>query len=220
MRKLIFGLSLVMVSSGAMAAGFPSLPGSSKKEEPASSGVSATDAQEAIVSDFKSALSLVLEAQGYVLKAVGKSGEASAAQASAARLSGDDCAAGCIEEVVESSKGAQQTISEATSQSASLDADGKKELAKAYKPLGKGTLKMIDLAPKTKDWAKSATGEMKSAGMMGAGKLKKKLASGLYIAKTLPKMLNTWTETTAGLVSYGKKQGVSTEGASGDEMEG
>ena len=79
---------------------------------------------------------------------------------------------------------------------------------------------MIDLAPKTKDWAKSATGEMKSAGMMGAGKLKKKLASGLYIAKTLPKMLNTWTETTAGLVSYGKKQGVSTEGASGDEMEG
>ena len=61
---------------------------------------------------------------------------------------------------------------------------------------------------------------MKSAGMMGAGKLKKKLASGLFIVKILPKMLTSWTDTTAGLVSFGKKQGVSTKGASGDEMEG
>jgi len=220
MRKFLVGLSLVIISSGAMAVKFPSIPGADNKKESADSGASATETQEVIVNDFKSALSLVLAAQGYVLTAVGKSDEAAAAKASAARLSGDDCAAGCLEEVVESSKGAQQTISEATSEGASLDADGKKILAKAYKPLGKGTLKMVNLIPKTKDWAKSATSDMKSAGMMGAGKLKKKLASGLFIAKTTPKMLKTWKDTSAGLVSYGKKQGVSTEGASGDEMEG
>ena len=50
--------------------------------------------------------------------------------------------------------------------------------------------------------------------------MKKKLGTGLYIAKATPKLIQEWTKTTSSMINFGKQAGVSTEGASGDEMEG
>ena len=196
MKKLMTLCLLTTLSTSAMAFKIPSMPGAEPEAE-ASSNQSAADAQEAIVGDFKAALGLILQAQGHVATALGMG-----------------------EEVTEASANGEQKIQEKMDASSDLDDDSKKELVKAYPPLGKGTLRMTKLAPKAKDWAKSASSEIKGAGMMGAAKLKKKLSSGLYIAKATPKLIKEWSKTTSAMVSFGKKAGVSTDGASGDEMEG
>ena len=220
MKKInLFVLLLVIASSASAAFKVPTIPGVGAAEEN-SSGLSAADSQEAIVTEFKTALGFVLEAQGHVATALGLSDIAESLRAEAGRLSGDDCAQSCLKEVTEASADGEKKIREQMSAGAALDADSKKELAKAFPPLGKGTLTMAGLAPKAKDWATSATGEIKNAGMMDAAKLKKKLGTGLYIAKTTPKLIKEWTATTSSMVSFGKKAGVPTEGASGDEMEG
>jgi len=219
MQKLMTLCLLTTLSTSAMAFKIPSMPGAEPEAE-ASSNQSAADAQEAIVGDFKAALGLILQAQGHVATALGMGDTAESLRAEAGRLSGDDCAQSCLEEVTEASANGEQKIQEKMDASSDLDDDSKKELVKAYPPLGKGTLRMTKLAPKAKDWAKSASSEIKGAGMMGAAKLKKKLSSGLYIAKATPKLIKEWSKTTSAMVSFGKKAGVSTDGASGDEMEG
>ena len=221
MKKLFMLVLLASLSSSALAFKMPSAPGGdSDAKEESNSGMSAADAQEAIVVDFKAALTHVVTAQSHVMGALGFKDDAAESLARAERLNGDDCKASCIEASAEASAAAQQKIEEEMASGLELDADGKKELAKAYIPLGKGTIRMAKLAPKAKDWAKAAMDEIKGAGVMGAGKMKKKLATGLYIAKTTPKLIGTWADTTTKLVSFGKKAGVSTKGASGDEMAG
>ena len=221
MNNVLCVFLLGILSSSAFALKMPGLPGGGgddAKEE--STGVSASDAQEAVVSDFKIAFGLVVEAQGHVAEALGLKTIADERRAGAERLSGDDCAASCLEETKEASAEAMKKIQESMDASSNLDDAGKAILSRAFTPLVKGTLKMAQLAPKAKDWAKSASAEIKEAGIRGAGKMKKKFATGLYIAKTTPKLMKEWGTTTSQIVSFGKKMGVSTDGASGSEMEG
>jgi len=221
MKKLVMILLLTAVSNTAYSFGLPDLPGSAKGSgDTAASGESASDAQEVIVGDFKVALGYVLQAQGHVASALGLSDTAEDLKLQAGRLSGSDCVTSCLKEVRESSANGEKKIKEKIAAGSDLDSDSKKQLAKAFMPLGKGTYTMAKLAPKAKDWAKSASSEIKSAGMMGAAKLKKKLDVGLYIAKTTPKLIKEWTKTTSSLVAFGKDAGVPTEGASGPEMQG
>ena len=219
--KNVLTLSLLVILSTSAFAAFklPVVPGVGGSGGE-SSGLSSADSQEAIVSEFKTALSFILEAQGHVAIALGLGDTADSLRAEAGRLSGDDCAQSCLKEVTEASADGEKKIREQMSAGAELDAESKKELTKAYPMLGKGTLTMAGLAPKAKDWATSATSEIKGAGVMGAAKLKKKLGTGLYIARTTPKLIKEWTDTTSSMVSFGKKVGVPTEGAAGDEMEG
>lgn len=219
MKNLVTLFLLTAISSSALAFQMPSVPGVGSKEEE-SSGQSAADTQEAIVGDFKASLGHVLKAQGHVLKSLGMEDEAESLRAEGERLSGEDCKKSCLEEVIEASADAEKQYQDNLSAGADLDADSKKELTKAFLPLGKGTLIMSKLGPKAKDWAKSASSEIKGAGITGAAKLKKKLGTGLYIAQATPKLIKEWTKTTSSLVSFGKKAGVPTDGASGDEMDG
>ena len=219
MKKSITFFLLATLSTSALAFKIPSVPGADSKEE-ASSSQSAADLQETIVGDFKAALGLVLQAQGHVATALGMEDTAESLRAEAGRLSGDDCTQSCLEEVTEASANGEQKIQEKMEAGSDLDADSKKELEKAYPPLGRGTLQMSKLAPKAKDWATSASSEIKSAGIMGAAKMKKKLSAGLYVATATPKLIKEWTKTTSAMINFGKKAGVSTEGASGGEMEG
>ena len=73
-----------------------------------------------------------------------------------------------------------------------------------------------DLATAAADWGKQATGEIKSAGMMNAPKLKKKLDSGMYVAQQTPKLIKNWATATKQLATYAKASDIdlgSVEGA-------
>jgi hypothetical protein len=219
MKNVILLFFATIFSSSTLAFNIPSLPGVSGNGGNSSSQ-SASDAQEAIVGDFKAALGYVLKSQGHVAMALGMEDTAEGLRAEAGRLSGDDCAQSCLKEVTEASTEGTKKILEQMKAGSNLDADSKKELTKAFPPLVKGTLVMSKLAPKAKDWAKSASSEIKGAGFAGAAKLKKKLSTGLYIAKTTPKLIKEWSSTTSSFVSFGKQAGVPSDGASGDEMDG
>ena len=104
-----------------------------------------------------------------------------------------------------------------TYSSSELDEDGKKELRKSYVPLAKGTYAMTKLGEAAKDWSKSAKDEIKSAGAMGAIKLKKKLSAGLYIVKTTPKIIKNWADTSKSLIAFGKEQGITDAQAIGSK---
>jgi hypothetical protein len=222
MKNILCCVFIGLLSSSAFALKMPGIPGSSADDakETESPTVSASDAQEAVVGDFKTAFGLVLEAQGHVAEALGLKDTAESLRAEAGRLSGDDCAESCLKEVTEASADGKKKIQEQIDASSDLDDNSKAVLSRAFTPLVKGTLKMAQLAPKAKDWAKSASAEIKEAGIRGAGKMKKKFATGLYIAKTTPKLMKEWGKTTSQIVSFGKKVGVSTDGAAGTEMSG
>jgi len=222
MKNVLCCFFIGILSSSAFALKMPGLPGSGADDakEAESTGISASDAQEAVVSDFRTAYRLVQEAQGHVAEALGLKKTADLLRTNAARISGDDCAESCFKETLETSAKGMETIQEAMDKSSNLDDNSKAILSQAFNPLVKGTLKMAQLAPKAKDWAKSASSEIKEAGLRGAGKMKKKFATGLYIAKTTPKLMKEWGKTTSQIVSFGKKVGVSTDGAAGTEMEG
>ena len=107
MKNIITLFLLTALSTSALAFKIPAIPGADSKEEESSS-VSAADAQEAIVGDFKAALGFVLQAQGHVAKALGMEDTAESLRAEAGRLSGDDCAQSCLEEVTEASASGEQ----------------------------------------------------------------------------------------------------------------
>ena len=87
MKNIITLFLLTALSTSALAFKIPAIPGADSKEEESSS-VSAADAQEAIVGDFKAALGFVLQAQGHVAKALGMEDTAESLRAEAGRLSG------------------------------------------------------------------------------------------------------------------------------------
>ena len=219
MNNLITLFLLAVLSSSALAFKMPSLPGAGSSEE-ASSGQSAVDAQEAIVGDFKAALGLVLQAQAQVAVASKMKELAKELITKANNIKGTNCGQTCMKETIESSAEAQKKIEENMVEGRELDAVSKKELTKAFPPLFKGTLIMSKLGPKAKDWAKSASSEIKGAGFTGAAKLKKKLGAGLYIVKVTPKLITKWTDTTSSFVNYAKKQGVPSDGIAGPEITG
>jgi hypothetical protein len=76
---------------------------------------------------------------------------------------------------------------------------------------------MTKLGEAAKDWSKSAKDEIKSAGAMGAIKLKKKLSAGFYIVKTTPKIIKNWASTSKSLIAFGKEQGITDAQAIGSK---
>ena len=65
----------------------------------------------------------------------------------------------------------------------------------------------------SRNWLKSATDEIKSAGFRGAPKLKKQLDAGMYVAKNIPKLAKTFGSSTKRVIRVGKANKIEAEGA-------
>mgnify|MGYP000008427221 FL=1 len=222
MKKIITFLSVLLISSTALSFGLPDIPGVPKipgiSGSSESSGPSASDSQEQIVVQFNSVLGHILEAQLHVSTALGLDDQVKEVKASQGRLEGNSCKGDCPKQVKETSDAVQKSIDEKMKEGKVLDEAGKKELRKAFVPLAKGTYAMTKLGDAAKNWSKSAKNEIKSAGAMGALKLKKKLTAGFYIVKTTPKIIKNWASTSKNIISFGKSQGVTDEQKVGDEI--
>jgi len=218
MKNTLIIFNALIFSSAALAFGLPEIPGVSKSSGgSAASGPSASDSQEKIVTQFNTVLNHILQAQYHVAEALDLDEDVKEIKTQQARLSGDSCKGDCPKQVKESSDAVQKSINEKMAKSSELDEDGKKELRKSYVPLAKGTYAMTKLGEAAKDWSKSAKDEIKSAGAMGAIKLKKKLSSGLYIVKTTPKIIKNWASTSKSLIAFGKEQGITDAQAIGSK---
>ena len=200
----------------------PKVPGMYSSESSEQSAdkqsASAADGQESIVKSFSSTLDLIILANNMVADAItGKKkadGERAKANKSTIGLSQ-------MKEKQEAAEDADKRAKEAMKNAGELSDEAKKDFAKAMIPMGKATYQMTQLSKEASKWFKGASAEMKSAGPMGAVKLKKKLESGIFVAKSTPEILKEWGGTSKQIIEFAKKQGVSTKGADGDmEIQG
>ena len=181
-------------------------------ESDATEELSAVDAQEAIIVEFREIVRDVTVAQEAIVKALGLKDDADAGEADANAISGE-CDNKCIDEAIARSEELNNTIQTALSDSEAMKNVSKEEAAKAALPWLKAGYRTAMYVPKLTKWGKSATGEIKDAGMMGAAKMKKKFSQGLYILKKAPPVAAKWLDTIRLAQEVFKKSNISIEGA-------
>ena len=181
-------------------------------ESGATEELSAVDAQEAIIVEFREIVRDVTVAQEAIVKALGLKDDADAGEADANAISGE-CDNKCIDEAIARSEELNNTIQTALSDSEAMKNVSKEEAAKAALPWLKAGYRTAMYVPKLTKWGKSATGEIKDAGMMGAAKMKKKFSQGLYILKKAPPVAAKWLDTIRLAQEVFKKSNISIEGA-------
>ena len=220
MKKIVILLALVLfmpLSSIALKLpGSDMLPGKSSEtkatEAPAES---AADSQDALVSQFRETLGSILLAQKYLAVAFDQADQASQLDTEISSLEGD-CGTDCLKRVVKVSGDANKSIGKKLEAKTEINSEGKANYLLALPPYIKGTLSAKDLATAAGTWGKQATGEIKSAGMMNAPRLKKKLGAGMYVAQQTPKLVKSWAKATKQIATYAKASDIdlgSVEGA-------
>ena len=221
MKKIIIIATLLSFFPFAAQAfkipGAGALPGAPEKKAASEAPKeSAEDSQEALVSQFKETLGSMLLAQKYLAMAFDQADQASELETEITSLEGD-CGTDCLKRIVKVSGNANKSIGKKLEAKTEINSSGKANYLLAFPPYMKGTLSIKDLSSTAADWGKQATGEVKSAGMMNAPKLKKKLDAGLYVAQQTPKLLKSWAKATKQIVTYAKASNIdlgSVKGAS------
>jgi hypothetical protein len=198
------------------------LPGTSEKSsEPEASeetAQSAADSQEALVGQFKETLGSVLLAQQYLAMAFDQADQADDLGVVIKSLQGE-CGTKCMKRSIKISEAANKSIGKALESETVISSEGKTNYLLALPPYIKGTLSAKDLLTEAKNWGKQATGEIKSAGMMNAPKIKKKLDAGMYVVQQTPKLVKNWAKATKQITTYAKASNIdlsSIKGANTD----
>ncbi len=219
--SVLVTLTLASVTPVAMAMpGFGDamkgvVPGAEKSADAEADGatqLSAADAQDTIVTEFNEILRDVRFAQGAMLIALGKKDEGNAAQADAKAMSGA-CDNKCTKEAIARSAELDGIIESAMTDADAMKDVSKEEAGKAMLPWLKAGVRTALYIPKLGAWGKSATTEIKDAGLMGAAKMKKKFSQGLFIATNAPGAAQKWFTTIKLARDVFKKNDISYEGA-------
>jgi len=212
---LVVGLLFFFMSSTAFSIGLPKVPGIGKKDDaPAeAAGPSAAEAQDALLSQFSSALDNLLSAQALLIKSGAVKGMSDAKAAELESATGECKAKDCLEKKVALSNELTEATEGMKEEELALTEEGKALYRQALPKYAKGTLEMAQIVPVAKDWLKSATDEIKSAGFRGAPKLKKQLDAGMYVAKNIPKLAKTFGSSTKRVIRVGKANKIEAEGA-------
>jgi hypothetical protein len=196
-------MALVFATQGAMA--LPDLGSklkgmASKQDATEAAGsdagvaLSAADAQESIIVEFREILRDVTIAQAAVIKALGLKDDAEAVQADVNAFSGE-CDNKCLDEAIARSDELNETIATALADSEAMKNISREEAAKATLPWLQAGYRTAMYVPKLTAWGQSATGEIKGAGVMGAAKMKKKFSQGFYIVRKAPPAAAKWLDT-------------------------
>ncbi len=213
MKKLLVILSIVI--SLALAAASPAAAqfgGLGKKKE-AKSGGGASQAdvevqQEKLVKSFVASQENLLEAQSLVADALGLKGEKEKLDAERKALGSGSADKKSLKRSVGLSEDAQDAIDKKMEAGEALSDSGKKLIAKSLVPYAKSVAGVVDMVNDAKTLADGIQGQIKSAGMMGAMKVKKTFDVGLYIAPKVPGLAAGMTKQLTSMVSFAKKNGV------------
>jgi hypothetical protein len=152
--------------------------------------------------------------QTQVAKALGLKDEADQLESERNALaSGNISDKDSISRSIEISKSAQEAIDKKIAEGQVMDDEAKSEFSKAIPYYARGTLHSINLVPEVKDWSASAGSAIKSAGLMNAGKLKKTLGTGLFVAKELPGYVKTAKNSYQSLMAFSKANDIDVSDA-------
>lgn len=213
MKKLLMFSSLVlslalMASSPAVAqfGGF-----GKKTEEKSGGGASQADVevqQEKLVKSFVASQESLLQAQSLIAEALGLKGEKEKLDAERKALGSGSADKKSLKRSVGLSEDAQETIQKKMDAGEALSDSGKKLIAKSLVPYSISVAGVAGMVIDAKTLASDIQGQVKSAGMAGAMKVKKAFDVGLYIAPKVPGLAAGMTKQLASMVSFAKKNGV------------
>jgi len=169
--------------------------------------------QDSLVKTYQSSLGDILSSQALLLEAYGMKEDAAKLRSEAEALAKGPLDKAQISKFTGSSEDVNKSINAQIDKQKALTAEGRKKYQQALLPYATGVAKMAKLAPEFKSFLKSASGQLKSASLMGKLKVKKQLDVGIYLAKATPGYLSNVASTTKKVVTYAKKQGVSKKAA-------
>lgn len=170
--------------------------------------------QDELVKRFVSGFENLTAGQAQAARALGLKEEADKLESERDALrSGNVRDKDGIKRTMRVTRSAQDKIDEKLAEGFVLDDEAKKELAKALPFYARGTADTIQLIPVAIKWSTSAISAIKGAGIMGALKLKKRLGTGLYIAKSLPGYVRNAKNSYQTLMAFSRKNEIDTSEA-------
>lgn len=172
------------------------------------------EAQAQLIISLQSALSDVLRAQAMIEEAKGNKEKAAELNNTANNILGD----GISQEEI---KGALTLSSDTvTAQSTTFDEgqemsdDAKSAYAKALAPYLASVARTAALSEPIGDFMNAAQNQLKSIrNPMEIRKIKGTLQTGMFIGKTVPKLIVNLGKSTVGLISFARKNGLDVRGA-------
>jgi len=223
MKTKLINLSIALLMPAVLSAGFGGLkvPGIDKggEEEAAPSGLDASALQESLVRDYVLAANNINQAQEKLLAAFGKKDLVAQLQTLREKIANSDSPPSKqdLERLTELTKEATEAVEASVEAEEQLSDEGKELYREAIPYMVKGSVGIAKLSDTAGSFYDTAKDEIKSAGMMGATKVKSKLDAGLYVAPKIPGLIGSTAKTTKMLISYGKKIQVLDADAQYDE---
>jgi len=213
--SLVVGLISLFVVSNALSIGLPKVPGFGKKDEASAEaeGPSLADAEDMLLGTFNGSLDNLLAAQVLLIQSGAVKGQSAAKTAELESARGECKDKDCLEKKVALSNELMAATEGMEEEEVALTEEGKALYRQALPLYAAGSLEMIKLIPVAKEWLSSAMNEIKGAGFTGASKMKKKLATGMYVAKNIPKLAKAFGKSTKRVIRVGKANKIEAEGA-------
>lgn len=172
-----------------------------------------TATQEKLINDLADALGDVLSAQAIIAEAQGKKELAASLNNTSTKMKGGSYTNDDIQGAVTTSQDTIDALGGVMSEGENLSAESKALYAKAVLPYAKSVAKTAKLSGPIKDFTKEAQNAIKSIkNPMEIRKLKKSLDTGLFVGKNVPKLIGSLGKSSKDLITFAKKNDISTKG--------
>ena len=213
LKIAVLTISMATLSVGVQAFGLKDISSNKSSSESVDTG-DLVERQSGIVENLVAGLKEYTGGQAQVAHALGLKEEAEKLESEQDALaSGNVKDESSISKTMKVSSSAQEAIDKKMAESGALSSEAKQEFAKALPLYAKGTANTYKMLPEVQSWAGSAGSAIKNSGLMGASTLKKKLATGLFVASELPDYLGTAKNSYGSLIAFAKKNEIDTSQA-------
>jgi hypothetical protein len=227
MNRIILAFTISIgfsFSNFTEAQGFPkfknpleAITGKTEETDDAPS-LSVDEAQAQLILALTSALGDVLAAQAMIEKAKGNKDQAAKLNNLSQDMLGGDSSNDDIQGAINVTSDITKAQSETFEQSDVMSDDAKALYAQALVPYLSSVAKTKELAGAISNFMEASQNELKSIrNPMQIRKLKGTLETGLFIGKTVPKLIVNLGKSSIGLLSFARKNGLDTSKA--DEIE-
>jgi len=191
-----------------------------KEETDAAPILSVDQAQAELILALTSALGDVLAAQAMIEEAKGNKDQAAKLNNLSQDMLGGDSSNDDIQGAINVTRDITKAQSETFEQSDEMSDDAKSLYAKALLPYLSSVAKTKELAGAISNFMQASQNELKSIrNPMQIRKLKGTLETGLFIGKTVPKLIVNLGKSSIGLLSFARKNGLDTSKADDIELE-
>ena len=200
------GFSLVAVSGVALAWGVPSLGGSSSGS--GSSPAQAAAMQTKIVGEYALGEIAVLKAQSHFALAYGDKKEAAKLEAVAKTLGSGATTEKHLQAATKLSKSASKITAANMAHKKIVTAAGRKQYVEGAGFYGVGVFALTKVVPQFKNFLTAAQHSISTASFTQVLSVKRKLATGMFLAENTPAYVGGLVKTTSQLLSYARKNNI------------